>query len=47
MGERSSSVSPKRFERLRMAVRGTENFERVLLGKARCFSKRRDGKVGK
>jgi|HubBroStandDraft_1064217.scaffolds.fasta_scaffold96089_1 hypothetical protein len=27
-----------------MAVMGTENFERVLPGKAECFSKRRDGK---
>jgi hypothetical protein len=27
-----------------MAVMGTENFERVLSGKAECFSKRRDGK---
>ena len=27
-----------------MAVRGTENFERVLPGKAECFSKRRDSR---
>jgi hypothetical protein len=29
------------LKELKMTVRGTENFERVLPGKAGCFSKRR------